>query len=109
MIFDILSPCALRIGRVHPTIAILDSVRLFASSAARNLLLGLGPEENLVFGHTHIPFKEEVKPRIWVGNTGCWGEEVTDPSTGKPASNSYLKIYDGNMELHFFNSRSPGI
>lgn len=87
----------------------MDSVRLFASSAARNLLLGLGPGENLVFGHTHIPFKEEVKPGIWVGNTGCWGEEVTDPATGKPASNSYLKIYDGNMELHFFNSRSPGI
>ncbi len=87
----------------------MDSVRLLACSAARNLLLGLGPEENLVFGHTHVPFRQEVKPGIWVGNTGTWGEEVTDPATGKPASNSYLKIFDGKMELHFFNSRSQDI
>jgi UDP-2,3-diacylglucosamine pyrophosphatase LpxH len=82
----------------------MDSIRIFGHSAARNLLLGLKPDESLVFGHTHIPYVEELKSGIWVGNTGAWGQDVIDPATGKQSSNSYMKIYDGKMELHFFKS-----
>ena len=85
----------------------MDSIRLFAGSAARNLFLGLKSDENLVFGHTHVPYVDEVKPGVRVGNTGAWGEDLINPENGKVSRNSYVRIQEGKMELKFYHGENP--
>lgn len=84
----------------------MDSVRMFANSSASYLLLGLKPDEHLIFGHTHGPYLHERRSGTFVGNSGCWGEEMRDPN-GSICRNSYIRIEDGRMELRFYSGENP--
>ncbi|MDD1705798.1 MAG: metallophosphoesterase, partial [Methanoregulaceae archaeon] len=84
----------------------MDSVRMFADSSAGYLLLGLKPDENLVFGHTHVPYISQKKSGTMAGNTGCWGEDMRAPD-GTIRRNSYIRIDDGRMDLRFFRGENP--
>jgi UDP-2,3-diacylglucosamine pyrophosphatase LpxH len=66
-----------------------------ANSRSKGFLLGMKPEEILVFGHTHDPYINKTKT---VANTGSWVNELED----EKYQNSYLEINNGNMELKFF-------
>ncbi len=69
----------------------MDRVRQFAASRVKDLFLGLGKDDVLIFGHTHRPF---IDGRT--ANTGCW---VSDAQT----QNTYLEINNGEMKLQTFN------
>jgi UDP-2,3-diacylglucosamine pyrophosphatase LpxH len=73
----------------------IDKVYNFAVSSGKYFLLGMKPDENLVFGHTHRPFINQDKTVV---NTGSWVDEL--PS--KDYQNSYVEISEGQMELKFF-------
>jgi UDP-2,3-diacylglucosamine pyrophosphatase LpxH len=73
----------------------IDKVYNFAVSSGKNYILGMEPNETLVYGHTHRPFITEDKT---VANTGSWIDELED----KNQQNSYVEIVDGDMELKFF-------
>lgn len=73
----------------------LDNVRQFAESRGAFLLLGMKPEERLVYGHTHKPF---ISDGGTIANTGSW---VNEPA-GRQDQNTYVKIADGQMELRIF-------
>ncbi len=73
----------------------IDKVYDFATSNGKNYLLGMKPNEKLVYGHTHRPFITDDKT---VANTGSWINELED----KNYQNSYVEIEDGEMELKFF-------
>jgi UDP-2,3-diacylglucosamine pyrophosphatase LpxH len=66
-----------------------------AVSQGRYPLLGLKPDEKLVFGHTHRPFINNDKTVV---NTGSWVDEL--PS--KEYHNSYVEISKGEIKLKFF-------
>ena len=66
-----------------------------AISPRRYPILGIKPDEKLVFGHTHRPFINKDKSVI---NTGSWVDEL--PST--EYQNSYIEIYNGKIKLKFF-------
>lgn len=66
-----------------------------ANSKGKNFLLGMKPDEILVFGHTHDPFINKNKTVV---NTGSWVNELDS----KEYQNSYVEISEGNMELKFF-------
>lgn len=66
----------------------------FATSQGKYFLLGMKPDERLVFGHTHGPFINEEKT---VANTGSWVNELEE----KKYQNSYIEINNGVMELKF--------
>jgi UDP-2,3-diacylglucosamine pyrophosphatase LpxH len=70
----------------------MDKVRQLATSRVKDLFLGLGKDEILVFGHIHRPF---INGRT--ANTGCW---VSDAAT----QNTYLEIDNGEMKLLSFNA-----
>lgn len=74
-----------------------DPKKIFklANSNAKSFLLGMKPNEILVFGHTHEPFINNQKT---VANTGSWVNELES----KEHQNSYVEINNGNMELKFF-------
>ncbi|BDZ69285.1 metallophosphoesterase [Methanobacterium ferruginis] len=67
----------------------------FATFSGKNFLLGMRPDENLVFGHTHRPFIDKDRK---VANTGSWIDELPE----KDKQNSYIQIDKGKMELNFF-------
>lgn len=73
----------------------IDKVYDFAISSGKNYILGMKPNETLVYGHTHRPFITEDKT---VANTGSWINELED----KKQQNSYVQIAEGEMELKFF-------
>jgi len=66
-----------------------------AKSKGVHLLLGMRPDEKLVFGHTHRPFNYNDK----VINTGSWVSDIP-PNTPQ---NTYVKIADGQIELKTFD------
>lgn len=72
----------------------IDEVYNLAVSSAKYFLLGMQPDEKLVFGHTHRPFISNDKKVV---NTGSWIKEGK-----KRCQNSYVEIVDGNMDLKFF-------
>ena len=74
---------------------IVERVHNLATSRSVSLLLGMRPDEILVFGHTHKPFIFEDK----VANTGSWVNEAHDTKS----QNTYVKIVDGMMELKHYN------
>lgn len=65
----------------------MDKVHQLAISAVKDLFLGFGKDEALIFGHTHKPF---IDGRT--ANTGCW---VSDTEK----QNTYLEIDNGEMKL----------
>jgi UDP-2,3-diacylglucosamine pyrophosphatase LpxH len=72
----------------------IDKIYNFAISEGAYMLLGMKPEEKLVFGHTHRPF---ITKKGNVANTGSWVDELP-----KSAQNSYVEISKGEMKLKFF-------
>ncbi len=66
-----------------------------AISQSRYSLLGMKPDEKLVFGHTHRPF---INKDQTVVNTGSWVNEL--PS--REYQNSYVEISEGKIKLKFF-------
>jgi predicted phosphodiesterase len=71
----------------------MHRVDQLARSSARHLFLGLGKDDNLIFGHTHRPFVDEH-----VANTGSW---VSDSQV----QNTYLIVDEGKMRLKHFESK----
>ena len=69
----------------------------FAVSKGKCYLLGMKPDERLIFGHTHGPFINREKT---VANTGSW---INEPGISPENQNSFVEISEGNMELKFFN------
>ena len=67
----------------------------FATSKGKSFLLGMKPDDRLVFGHTHGPF---INNERTVANTGSWINELPK----KEYQNSYVEISKGEMELKFF-------
>ncbi len=80
---------------------IIERVHNLAMSKSVSLLVGMHPDEILVFGHTHKPFIVEDK----VANTGSWVNEARD----KQFQNSYVKIVDGRMELKYYNKADDSL
>lgn len=79
-----------------------DRIRGLALSRGKYILLGMHPDEKLIFGHTHDPF---VSPDNMVANTGSWFLEP-GANNGRPR-NTYIKIVDGKLELKTFDGTSP--
>lgn len=75
-----------------------DKIYNLATSPAAYVLLGMKPDERLVFGHTHIPF---INIEGTVANTGSW---VNDGRSKE--QNTYVEISDGKMELKIFNEEN---
>lgn len=67
-----------------------------STSIGKCFILGMKPDERLIFGHTHGPFINKEKTVV---NTGSWVNEIK-----KEFQNSYVEISDGEMELKFFRS-----
>ena len=72
----------------------MDRVRQLSVSRVKDLFLGLGKEETLVFGHIHRPFIHER-----TANTGCW---VSDAEK----QNTYIEIENGEMKLFNYEKLS---
>jgi UDP-2,3-diacylglucosamine pyrophosphatase LpxH len=68
----------------------MDRVRELSVSRVKDLFLGLGKDETLVFGHIHRPFILER-----TANTGCW---VSDAEK----QNTYVEIDNGEMKLQSY-------
>jgi len=68
-----------------------------AVSPGAYVLLGMHPDERLVFGHTHRPFINAART---VANTGSWVDELVR----ERAQNWYLRIEDGTMALKRFDA-----
>ncbi len=78
----------------------MHGISELAKSTGAFALLGMRPDEKLVFGHTHRPF---VNDKNIVANTGSW---VSDrPKEFSP--NTYVKIVDGHMECKPFDENKP--
>lgn len=71
----------------------IDLVYKFATSPGAYLLLGMNPNERLIFGHTHRPF---VSYDNTVANTGCW---TNDKELLKKWQNTYVEIINGDIYL----------
>jgi UDP-2,3-diacylglucosamine pyrophosphatase LpxH len=65
----------------------MHKIDRLARSPAKDIFLGLGKTDRVIFGHTHRPFLEKL-----AANAGCW---VLDASM----KNTYLKIENGEMNL----------
>ncbi len=72
----------------------INKVYSLAVSEAAYMLLGMKPDEKLIFGHTHRPF---ITKKGNVVNTGSWVDELS-----KNVQNSYVEISKGIMKLKFF-------
>ena len=68
----------------------MDKVRQLALSEVKDILLGLQEGERLIFGHTHVPFKEDT-----AANTGSWIKDAKE-------QNSYIEIKNGQMNKMIF-------
>ena len=77
----------------------IDNIEKFAESKGVYMLLGMKPDEKLVFGHTHKPFINDDRT---IANTGSWVKEATN---GQP-QNTYVKISSGQMELKTFDEKN---
>ncbi len=71
-----------------------------AISKGAYILLGMKPDEYLVYGHTHRPYASEKHKRA---NTGAW---VQDNKLKNKSINTYVKIKDGEVSLQKFNPYS---
>jgi UDP-2,3-diacylglucosamine pyrophosphatase LpxH len=76
--------------RPHDRMGIDENYRLAVSGTA-HLILGMNPDQRLVFGHTHRPFINKAKT---VANAGSW---VTENDL--TWFNTYVKIEGQSMEL----------
>lgn len=76
----------------------IDNIEKFAESKGAYVLLGMKPDERLVFGHTHKPFINDDKT---IANTGSWVNETAN----EQAQNTYVKISNGQMELKTFDEK----
>ena len=72
-----------------------DKIFKLANSKSKCLLLGIQPDEILIFGHTHEPFINNEKTVV---NAGSWVNELES----EEYQNSYIEIDNGNIELKFF-------
>ena len=72
---------------------------LFAQSPAAFLMLGMHPQDCLVYGHTHFPY---ISDDGTVANTGSWCYDCPGD-----LQFTYVKIDNGVMSLHSFD-RNPG-
>ena len=73
----------------------INEVKELSLSNGKNFLLGMKPDETLVFGHTHEPFHEKDKK---VANTGSWINDIDE----EYQQNSYLEIINGEIKLQYF-------
>jgi UDP-2,3-diacylglucosamine pyrophosphatase LpxH len=73
----------------------INRVEEFSLTTGKYPLLGMKPDETLIFGHTHRPFIDQAKK---VANTGSWVDELPI----EDQQNSYIQIDEGKMELNFF-------
>lgn len=73
----------------------IDNIGKFAESKGAYMLLGMRPDEKLVYGHTHKP---SINGDRTVANTGCWVNETAN----EQPQNTYVKISSGQMELKRF-------
>jgi UDP-2,3-diacylglucosamine pyrophosphatase LpxH len=80
----------------------IDKIYNIAISQARYMLIGMKPDEGLVYGHTHRPFINKGRT---VANTGSWVDEVNELSKEK-SQNKYVKISNGLMELKTFDEKN---
>lgn len=76
-----------------------DKIHNLATSKAAYVLLGMKPDERLVFGHTHMPF---INREGTVANAGSW----VDDERSEKSQNMYIKISNGKMELKVFNEKN---
>jgi len=72
-----------------------DRVHELAVSRGAYVMLGMSPDDKLVYGHTHRAF---ITRDSRVANTGAW---VSDLPEGLP-QNTYVTVIDGRMELKTF-------
>jgi predicted phosphodiesterase len=77
----------------------IDNIRKFAESKGVYMLLGMKPDEKLVFGHTHKPFINDDRT---VANTGSWVNEMAN----EQSQNTYVKVSSGQMELKRFDEKN---
>lgn len=59
----------------------------FARSQVKDLFLGLGRDDRLVYGHAHRTFIDGS-----AANVGCWVSDAT-------VQNTYIKIENGETQL----------
>jgi UDP-2,3-diacylglucosamine pyrophosphatase LpxH len=71
-----------------------------AISKGAYILLGMKPDEYLVYGHTHRPYLSDKHLRA---NTGAW---VKDDALSEASINTYVRISDGEVKLRKYN-RDP--
>jgi UDP-2,3-diacylglucosamine pyrophosphatase LpxH len=68
----------------------IDAIKAFADSCAAYLYLGMCPTDSLVYGHTHVPYREAMDGGRCVANTGSWSGD--GPCT-------FVRISDGELEV----------
>jgi hypothetical protein len=83
----------------------IKNIEKLAESTGAYVLLGMKPDEKLVFGHTHNPCLNPPKkekfcmdPDGTIANTGSWVNEKS-----KECQNTYVKISNGRMECKVFD------
>lgn len=72
----------------------LKKIYELSISDGKSFILGMRPDEILVFGHTHGPFINKTRTVV---NTGSWVDELLP----KTYQNSYLEISDGIIDSKF--------
>lgn len=85
---DLLAKVANEPAEIRQTLQKIDT---FAKSTVRAIPLGLQPDDVLIFGHTHRPFKDDR-----TANTGSW---VMEP--GKK-EHTFIEITDNVFDLKTF-------
>lgn len=71
----------------------IQNIYKLAVSEGAYILLGMHPDEYLVYGHTHRPYVSEPHKRA---NTGAW---INDASLSASSINTYITISDGAVKL----------
>lgn len=66
---------------------VIEPIDKLAASPVKQLLLGIQPEQFLIYGHTHHPYVDEENR---VANSGCWGVD-------NDRKYSYLEIKDDKV------------
>ena len=77
----------------------LKNIYKLSISKGKSFILGMNPDERLVFGHTHGPFINKDKTVV---NTGSWVNELINTKY----QNSYVEIEDGVIELKYYRAKS---
>lgn len=78
----------------------IENLYNLAISKGAYILLGMKPDEYLIYGHTHRPYISEQHRRA---NTGAW---VQDETLSPASINTYVSITGGRMALRKFG-RDP--